>query len=125
MATTALTPTILVMDTASADLADATCTDVATAADGWTIAAGLAHSGDRLLLKFVDDGSTATITVVAGDRPPSQRANLGNLSISMAASDVKYVCVDPARFVQSDGTILVTTDNESERMSAFLIPKGF
>lgn len=124
MAVTAITPIILAVNTASVDHADADATDVTTAVDGFSISAALAHSGDRLLLKFVDDGTGDTVTVLAGDRPPGQRAGLGNLAITMAASDVKYVVLEPARFLQSDGTILVTCTDEGMRMSAFLMPKG-
>lgn len=124
MAATAVTPTILVMDTASSSLTDAGATDVATAADGWTISAALWKSGDRMLLKFVDDGSGCTVTIAAGDNPPAARAGLGALTITLTASQVKYVVIDPSRFTQDDGTLVVTSStDEGTRMGAFLLPK--
>jgi len=120
MAYQAITPVTLAMNTASADKADADGT--APANGGWTVAAaGL--SGNRLLLKFVDDSATSTIAILLGDRPPGQRVD-ANLSISLAASDVKYVCVEHSKYMQSDGTIDITSSNAAAKMMAFIIPKA-
>lgn len=122
MATTAITPTELVINTASADILDGDGDAATTPADGWVIAAaGL--GGDRLLLKFLADASGDTVTIVAGDRPPSQRAGLGDLEITLAASDVKYVCVEASRFLQDDGSIHATCTDAGTTCKAFIIPK--
>lgn len=123
MAETDITPTTLVMNTASADIADADAVVPSVAADGWNVLAG-GRNGDRLLLKFVADGSSRTVTIKAGARPPSSRADLGDLAISLAANDVKYVAVEAARFLRANGTILVTASNAAVKMGAFIMPKG-
>lgn len=123
MATTAATPTSLTVNTASASLTDAAQGVVATTpADGWVIAA-TGIGGDRLLLKFAADASGDTVVIVAGDRPPSQRSGLGNLSITLGASEVKYVAVEAGRFLQDDGTLLATCGDAGTRCSAFILPK--
>src|SRR3990172_10175194 len=108
MADVAVTPTTLVLNTVSADILDTDGTAIGAgfATDQWAIDAG-ARSGHQIVLKFWDDGSGCTITINAGDRPPSQRADLGNLSFVMAASDVRQICVEASRFVHDDGKIRV------------------
>jgi hypothetical protein len=122
MATTAITPTPLVVDTESADILDGDGTVATTPADGWVIAAPVAPDTD-VLLKFLVDATGDTITIVAGDRPPSPRSGLGNLSLVLAASDVRYIIVDKSRFLQDDGTILVTATDAGTSCYAFTIPK--
>lgn len=128
MATTAIVPETLVMNTRSADLPDAgNGSDngivATTPADGWVIAAG-GHNGDRLLLKFLADGTGDTVTIKAGDRPPSSRAGMGDLTVTLAASDVRYIAVEAARFLQSDGTILAVCVDSGTSCAAFILPKG-
>ncbi len=122
MATTAITPTPLVVDVMSADILDAAGTVATTPSDGWVIAAPVGPDTD-LLLKFLVDASGDTITIVAGDRPPSQRSGLGNLALILAASDVRYIVVDKSRFLQDDGTLLVTCIDAGSTCYAFTIPK--
>ncbi len=127
MATTAITPEVLVMNTRSADLPDAGGVAngivATTPADGWVIAAG-GNNGDRLILKFLADGSGDTVTIKAGDRPPSSRAGLGDLSVVLAASDVRFICVEAARFLQDDGTIIATCTDAGTSCMALILPKG-
>lgn len=140
MAVTDLNPTVLALNTASADLADADGTAPTTAADGIQIYLAAAQrnaiggarnlSGNQLLIKIFEVGSTTdTVVIVAGDNPPASRAGLGNLSISLAADDVKYLVVEASRFVQWDSTngreyILVTMGNTTTELRAFLLPKA-
>lgn len=123
MATTAITPTTLVLNTMSADILDADGVAADTVGDGWAIAAG-GLNGDRLLLKFLADGTGDTVTIKAGDRPPSQRADLGDLALVLAASDVRYICVEASRFLQSDGTITAICTDTGTTCKAFILPKG-
>ena len=122
MAETTLTPTQLVLNTASADIVDGDGTLAGTLADGWSVAAS---GKSMLLLKFLDDGSGATVTVKAGDRPPSHREGLGDLTITLAASDVKYVVVEQARFLRNDGTIHIVSSDAGTEASAFLMPRNW
>ena len=122
MADIAITPTVLVTDTASADILDADGVAISNAsANTFAIAAG-GLAGGRLLLKFFDDGSTDTITILAGDRPPSQRVDLGNLTFAMVASDCKYILIEAGRFLQDDGTIRVTCTTNGMECKAFTLP---
>jgi len=122
MATTAITPEALAINVAGADLPDASGVVATTPADGWVIAAG-ARGGDRLLLKFLADATGDTVTILAGDRPPSQRTGLGNLAIVLAASDVRHVCVEASRFLQDDGSIHATCVDAGTMCWAFILPK--
>lgn len=130
MAVTDITPLALVMNTASGDLADADAVVPTSATDGWNVLAtgsGILardYDGTRLLLKFVADGTARTVTIKAGDRPPSQRAGLGDLEIALAISDVKYIAVEAARFRQDDGKINIVTSNAAVKMGAFLMPRA-
>ena len=122
MATTPINPTTLVVNTESADILDGDGTVATAPTEGWVIAAaGL--GGDRLLLKFLADATGDTVTLLAGDRPPAQRQGLGNLAIVLAANDVRYICVEASRFLQSDGTILATCVDAGTSCKAFIIPK--
>ena len=122
MADVAVTPTVLVINTASADILDADGVAIANAsANTFAIAAGGA-AGSHLLLKFFDDGSSDTVVILAGDRPPSQRVDLGNLSITMAASDARYIVIETGRFLQDDGTIRVTCGDDGMECKAFTLP---
>jgi hypothetical protein len=116
------------MDTASADLPDAGATSVATGADGFSIAATAASEGygGNLLIKIVAPTNAGTCTFTAGDKPPAIRAGLGTLAVTMAADDVKYIVVEQARFLQSDGTItgiISGAGADTMLMSAFRLPR--
>lgn len=124
MADVAVTPTTLAMNTVSADILDTDGTAIGAgfATDQWAVAAA-GHGDARLLLKFWDDGSGCTVTIKAGDRPPSQRAGLGDLAIAMAASDVRYIVVERSRFMHDDGKIRIEATDAGAECSAFILPK--
>ncbi len=122
MATTAITPTALTLNTATADTDDAAGTVATTVADGWAIA--VSGPAERYLLKFVADGSGDTVVITAGDSPPAILAGLGNLSITLAASDVKYIVVEGARFLQNDNTIVATCGDTGTKCYAWKMPLG-
>lgn len=122
MADTAVTPTTLAIDVASADILDAGGTAIGTAStDTFAIAAG-GEAGRHIVLKFLVDASGDTITIKAGDRPPSQRVDLGDLTITMAANDVRYIVIETARFLQDDGTIRVDCTDDGTTCKAFILP---
>ncbi len=123
MATTAITPTPLVVNVVSADILDADGVVADTPADGWVIAAPAGVRDTLLLLKFLADATGDTVVITAGDRPPSQRSGLGTLSIVLAASDVRYIIIDPSRFLQDDGTIEAVCTDAGTTCKAFTIPK--
>lgn len=115
---------VLVIDTVSADTldTDGTVTGGATSADGWSIVTPTGRDVDYLL-KFWDDASGCTIVIKAGDTPPSHRAGLGDLTIAMAASDVRYIMLDKSRFLQDDGTIRITASDAGAEITVFQLPK--
>jgi hypothetical protein len=122
MATTAITPTQLVFGTESADILDANGTVADTPSDGWAITLGSQGTAERLLLKFLADGTGDTIVITAGDAPLAVNASKGSDSIVLAASDVRYYIVEPGRHEQDDNTIIVTCTDTGSTCKAFLLP---
>lgn len=122
MATTAITPKQLTWNTRSDDILDGDGTVAATPADGWAIALGTRGTTDRLILKFLADGTGDTVVITAGDMPPAMRAGLGSLSITLAANDVRYLALEPGRFEQNDNTIVATCSDSGTTCLAFLLP---
>ena len=120
MAVTAVTLTELTLNTASADLPAAGWTAIATGADGFSL--DMTGVGAPVLLGFLDGGAADNITITAGDRPPAQLQGQGNLTITMAASDVRYVTLESGRFEQNDSTIKGTIAADATKMIAFLLP---
>jgi len=121
MAVTAVTLTELTLNEASADLPIASWTAIATGADGFSL--DVSGVGSPVVLGFSDGGGAADdVTITAGDRPPAQLQGQGNLTITMAASDVKYVTLESGRFEQNDSTIKGVAAANATRMIAFLLP---
>ena len=120
----AVTPTALAINVESADILDAGGTSINTASsDVFAIAAG-GSAGNHILLKFLVDASGDTITIKAGDRPPSQLVDLGDLDFVLAANDVRYIVVETGRFLQDDGTIRATCTDDGTTCKAFTIPEA-
>jgi|TARA_B110000014_G_C20123278_1_gene596439 hypothetical protein len=120
MAVTAVTLTELTLNEASADLPAAGWTAIATGADGFSL--DMSGVGAPVVLGFLDGGAADNITITAGDRPPAQLQGQGNLTITMAASDVKYITLESGRFEQNDSTIKGTIAADATKMIAFLLP---
>ena len=121
MATTAISSNALALNTRSGDLV-ALGTVAGTPADGWVITPGTKVRA--LLLVFEADGTGDTVTITAGDNPPSLLANAGALSVVLAASDVRAIIIETARFMQSDGTIVATCVDAGTRCYAYKLPAG-
>lgn len=126
MAVTEIIPVQLVRETASADLPDASGTSIAAGVDGFSIVNTIGYARN-VLVKIVEAGATAgTVVFTAGDKPPAITAGLGSLTVTMAASDVKYVTLEQARFLQDDGTIkgvCAGTSIDDFLMTVFLLPR--
>lgn len=123
MADVAITPEAITMHTRTSDLVALGTVIAAATANVFIIAVGARH-GDRILLLFEADATGDTVTILAGDRPPSQRAGLGDITIVLAASDLRGVCVEAARFVQDDGSIHATCGDDGTRCSALILPRN-
>ena len=96
-----------------------------TPTDGWVVSPPSAETfgNTRLLFRLTVDASGDTFTFLAGDRYPAQRADLGNLAIVLAASDTRFIVVESSRFLQNDGTILVTATDAGSAITAEMLPK--
>ncbi len=97
-----------------------------TPSDGWEISPPSGQTlGDMLFFRIVaDGGGTVNVTVKAGDRYPAQRADLGDLVLSVAASDVKYICIETSRFLQNDGKIIIVPADSGSILTAMILPKA-
>jgi hypothetical protein len=96
-----------------------------TPSDGWEIQPPTGETlGDRLILRLIANGSGDTFTVTAGDRYPAQRADLGNLTLTLAAADVRYISIETSRFLQNDGKIIVTATDAGSILLAVILPKA-
>jgi len=117
---TAVTLTELTLNTASGDLPASGWTAISDGAAGFSL--DVSGVGAPVVLGFLDGGAADTITITAGDRPPAQLQGQGNLTITMAASDVKYITLESGRFEQNDSTIKGTVAANATKMIAFLLP---
>lgn len=78
---------------------------------------------DRLLIRFLGATTKYTATLIAGN---FSDASLGSLAIEVDTTDTKVVCVDSARFLQSDGKINIDLASEGAvtgaTIEAYLLP---
>ena len=96
-----------------------------TPSDGWIITPASGKVlGELLFFRLIANGTGDTVTFVAGDRYPAHRVDLGNLDIVLAASDVRYVSVETSRFLQDDGTMLLTATDAGTIVLALDVPKA-
>ena len=121
MADTAISVTTLTANAVSADI-------LTTAEGGTAVTAGntgvVTHNGEtrNLILSFYA-ASAATVTVEAGDNPPSQRAGLGATSaLSIPAGDTVLLVVEGARFSQDNATLRFTVATNTVVIGAHRIP---
>lgn len=125
MAVTAVTPTQLVPGTVSNDILDSDGVVADTVSDGWAIALGARGKTQGLLIRLVADGTGDTAVVTAGDNPPAMLAAKGALSITLAASDARWIVLEPGRHEQNDNTIVITCGDTGTKLLALLMPYGF
>lgn len=130
MSTTAIACELLVLNTRSADLPDAGGGSgngivATTPSDGWVISPPSGQVlGERLVIRFTADATGDTFVFTAGDRYPAQRADLGPMSIVLAASDTRFISIETSRFLQNDGTIIVTCTDTGSALTALMLPKA-
>ena len=95
------------------------------AADGWIVSPPSGVTFDeRLLFILGSDATGGTVTFKAGDRYPAQRADLGDLVITLAADDGRVISVETSRFMQNDGTINVIPSTTGLVLTAVVLPKA-
>ncbi len=119
------------MNTRSADLpfiaggGTANAIVATAAADGWIVSppSGVAFD-ERLVVILGSDGTGGTVTFKAGDRYPAQRADLGDLVITLAANDGRVIQIETSRFLQNDGTINVIPSTTGLVISVVVLAKN-
>ena len=131
MATTAITTELLTLNTRSSDFpfiaggGSANAIVATSATDGWVVSPPSGTTFDeRLVFILGSDGTGGTVTFKAGDRYPAQRADLGDLVITLAANDGRVVSVETSRFLQNDGTINVIPSTTGLVITAVCVPKA-
>ena len=131
MATTAITTELLVVNTRSADLpfiagsGSANAIVATSTTDGWVISppSGLQFD-ERLIIILGSDGTGGNVVFNAGDRYPAQRADLGNLTIVLAANDGRVLHLETSRFLQNDGTIVAVPTTTGLVLTAVMAAKA-
>lgn len=120
MSDTAVSVTNMTVNAVTADL-------ITTAEGGTSVSAGntavITHNGDtrNLVLSFYGSGA-ATATVKAGDHPPALRQGLGDVALTIPASDLVIAVVEGARFTQDNGTIRIEIATNDVVVGAHRIP---
>jgi hypothetical protein len=85
----------------------------------------------RILLEVTNTAGAAdtmTVSIAAGDYPPAASQSLGAVSFTVAQSAVRYIVLDSAQHMQSDGTVEVTvtpaaTKTQTATIRAYKLPK--
>lgn len=78
-------------------------------ANGAVVATG-GFMGRLLLYVMVTNAGGGNVTVKKGVNPPAFRSGLGDLAISFAQNDEKYIVVESARFAQANGDLYLDFD---------------
>ena len=107
---TAITVTSLTPDSAGVTQPTADVLDTGTAAV--TLAAAVGGLSELVVLEVKNTAGAAnnlTVSVLAGDNPPAQRAGLGSLDTVIAQNATAIIGpFESARFIQDDGKLNVT-----------------
>ena len=130
MAVTTILCELVTLNTRSSDLSPIIGggtgnSKVATSAtDGWVVSppSGTEFANSRMFFTMGSDGSGGTVTFKAGDRYPAQRADLGDLVITLAADDCRYIAIETSRFLQNDGTINVIPSTTGIALTCMMLP---
>lgn len=104
---TAITVTSLTPDTAGVAQPTADVLDTGTAAV--TLSADVGGQSELIMLEVKNTAGAAndlTVSVLAGDNPPAQRAGLGALDTVIAQNGTKIIGpLESARFIQDNGKL--------------------
>lgn len=77
---------------------------------------------DRLIL-YIYGTNAANITIPYGDEPPAFRSGASSVTFAVAISTHEMVAFEPARHMQSDGTIYVDT-SATVSCEAYYLPNN-
>ena len=119
MADVTITPTSVTVATGTSDLVGSGTAVNATQ----TFAFAVADSADKyvIICEELNTGA-ATITFDAGDLPPSHRAGLGAVTLTMAQADLKAIVLEGQRHLQDDGTITGSVATNNCRIRVLRLP---
>lgn len=77
----------------------------------------------KLLFRIEGDTAEMTVTFKAGDFSDS---TIGDLALTVGATDLVVICVESSRFLQDDGTILIDVASDGvvtgASIEAYLLP---
>lgn len=121
MADIAVALTTLTADTISGRL-DVTTYSVATG----NTAVIAAEGNTRGLVITFDGDANSTITLIAGDEPPSENSGQGNGSAQTISSGQQYILeLNAGKWVQDNGTVRILVGGTGPvNMFAFPLAKG-
>lgn len=107
MADIAVAITPFVAGTISADVITAAAAIESVVATNTAVIAAAGDSSDLVISVYA--ASAATVTLIAGDNPPSMVSGIGAGSTQViGAGDVALITVPGGQFIQSDGTVRLT-----------------
>lgn len=106
--------------------------DLLTDTEGGTsIAAGdtgviTTNEANAIFLTLYNASGGATVTIAAGDYPPSAKAGIATsgLAITVPAGDCVGIVLDASRFTQDNGTIRAAVATNAVIMAANKMPVG-
>lgn len=125
---TAITLNSLVLNTGKSNVAESV---LDTGTDAVTLKFTPAGDTHNILLKFENNAQAAdnmTVKVNAGTAPPAFLKGLGDLTLTVAQNGIHYLVIDSARFMQTDGTISITSTPangkaQTLKITAIKLPK--
>lgn len=131
MSTTAITCELLTLNTRSSDFpfiagsGSGNAIVATSTTDGWVISPPSGQTFDeRLIFIFGSDGTGGSVEFQAGDRYPAQRADLGDMTVTLAANDGRVIAIETSRFLQNDGTIVCIPSTTGLVITAVMLPKA-
>lgn len=125
MSDTAVTSRTLTANVLSAAL-DSTSTAGTSVSTGNTAVITPAGGGNTRQVVFTAYGTgESTITILAGDEPPSETSGLGNTdALTVAVGKAYAFVVEAGRFVQDNGTVRILVGGTGPVVfNAFTVPR--
>lgn len=131
MSTTAIACELLVLNTRSSDFpfiagsGSGNAIVASSTTDGWVISPPSGKTFDEhTLFIFGSDGTGGSVVFKAGDRYPAQRADLGDMTVTLAANDGRVIAIETSRFLQNDGTIICIPSTTGLVLTAVMLQIG-
>lgn len=126
MAAQTLTGETLTANARSTDLVAGANMVSCAAGDTFTIPVAVTKNKLRSLVIVAKGSGSATITINAGDYPPSARRDLvasGGDTFSIANAEVRILPLDSDRYLQNDGTVTGSVASATVLLGCFRLPE--